>query len=124
MSEGNWHDLKSDGIFESIIDKIKIEDNKHPEEVKSNISEQSPTNNHYINQKTYQDGKIVVAEQKEQGNVSWKVHFDLIRLMGISITIFLVFCLCCGQSLIFVTQWWLSSWANANPDDQSNYRSV
>lgn len=115
MSEGTWNELKSDHIFESMLDKIKMEENerKISKTISSNLKESD--NDNYAQDK---NGKLIEEEKKEEGKVSWKVYLELVRLMGVPYIILSLFCLISGQSLIFVSQWWVSSWANVQSDKQ------
>lgn len=123
MAEGTWNELKNNSIFESVIDKMKLEEDERMKDTKLKsrlLTNYDTSFKSDILIKKSENGQLIETENKEEGKVSWRVQFDLIKKMGISVTIFSMACLSAGQSLIYVVQWWLSSWANTTTTNNNS----
>eukprot|EP00026_Physarum_polycephalum_P000616 Phypoly_transcript_00617.p1 GENE.Phypoly_transcript_00617~~Phypoly_transcript_00617.p1 ORF type:complete len:1440 (+),score=150.89 Phypoly_transcript_00617:1-4320(+) len=67
------------------------------------------------------EGKIIVAEGKQQGAVMWRVYLQFAKYMGIFATIFFIFVAFGESSTLFASLWWASRWTNAATLSNTDY---
>jgi ABC-type multidrug transport system fused ATPase/permease subunit len=71
----------------------------------------------------YRAGKLVRAEGRETGSVSWLVYAQYVRAAGLPAAFLVCFALVAGQAANLAAEWWLANWANA-PSPQAQAQPV
>ncbi|GAX82138.1 hypothetical protein CEUSTIGMA_g9566.t1 [Chlamydomonas eustigma] len=69
-----------------------------------------------------QSGRLVKAEHRQEGDVSWAVYWLYIRKLGMPSTIAVTILLIGGQAVSVASDWWLSLWSRAS--NQADLRWV
>jgi ABC-type multidrug transport system fused ATPase/permease subunit len=66
----------------------------------------------------YKAGRLVRAEGRESGSVSWGVYGRYVRAAGLPASVLVAFALVAGQAAALAAEWWLAQWANTSPPQQ------
>eukprot|EP00879_Flechtneria_rotunda_P017481 GHRR01018328.1.p1 GENE.GHRR01018328.1~~GHRR01018328.1.p1 ORF type:complete len:1541 (+),score=583.94 GHRR01018328.1:446-5068(+) len=65
------------------------------------------------------DGKLVIAEAREAGSVSWRVYGAYAKQLGPITSVVLVAALVAGQGIAVAGDWWLAKWSSSPPAVQT-----
>lgn len=69
-------------------------------------------------------GKLTVKEDRAEGSVTWAVYGALLKRLGAFPVIACALGLLGGQALYLYSEYWLSQWASADPEDQQDIKWV
>jgi ABC-type multidrug transport system fused ATPase/permease subunit len=69
-------------------------------------------------------GKLIVKEDRAEGSVTWGVYGALLKRLGAFPVIACTAGLLGGQAIYLYSEYWLSQWASASPQDQRDVKWV
>ena len=69
-------------------------------------------------------GKLVMAEDRDTGSVTWKIYWGLLKEFGIFSAVTVSVLLVLGQAIFIYGDYWLARWASSDAEEQKESKWI